>query len=68
MIVNTTGVYLLSPEDADAMQRLASDPAIASTTRIPHPYPENAARDFITNHLKERTDGSAADKQCKTTH
>jgi RimJ/RimL family protein N-acetyltransferase len=59
MTTKTAGVYLLSPEDAEAIQRLASDPAIAATTRLPHPYPENAARDFIASHLKERADGSA---------
>jgi RimJ/RimL family protein N-acetyltransferase len=58
MTIKTAGVYLLSLEDADAVQRLASDAAVAATTRIPHPYPENGARDFISSQLKERADGT----------
>jgi [ribosomal protein S5]-alanine N-acetyltransferase len=52
------GIYLLSIEDADALQRLASDPDVAATTRIPHPYPENAAREFIDAQLKARAEGT----------
>jgi [ribosomal protein S5]-alanine N-acetyltransferase len=59
MTIKTAGVYVLSLEDADALQRLASDPAVAATTRIPHPYPENAAREFVSHQLKERAEGTA---------
>src|SRR5829696_8837983 len=59
LATQTAGVYLLSPAHADAVQRLASDPAIAATTRMPHPYPENGARDFIERQLAERAQGSA---------
>ncbi len=59
MLTQTRGVFLISPQDADAIQALIGDPAIAATTRIPHPYPENGARDFIAAQEKERLDGSA---------
>ncbi len=49
--------YLLAPEHADAIQRLASDARIAATTSIPHPYPEHGARDFIAGHLAARAAG-----------
>ncbi len=55
----TLGLYLVTPEDADAIQRLVSDPTIAATTRIPHPYPENGAREFVARQLKERSEGTA---------
>lgn len=39
------------PADAPAIQRLASDRAIAaSTLLIPHPYPEGAAAEWIEGH------------------
>jgi RimJ/RimL family protein N-acetyltransferase len=57
--IQTAGVYMLSAEHADAIQRLASDAAIAATTRVPHPYPENAARDFIAAQMVERAEGTA---------
>jgi RimJ/RimL family protein N-acetyltransferase len=34
-------------------------PRSAATTRIPHPYPATAARDFITRQLAERAEGTA---------
>jgi RimJ/RimL family protein N-acetyltransferase len=40
-----------TPADAPAVQRLASDRAIAeSTLLIPHPYPEGAAAEWIAGH------------------
>ena len=59
MSMTNVGVYLLAPGDADEVQSLVSDPAIAAPTRIPHPYPENGARDFITRQLQERAEGTA---------
>ena len=56
---STTGVYFLSEKHAEAIQRLVSDPAIAATTRIPHPYPENGAREFIARQIAAREAGSA---------
>jgi RimJ/RimL family protein N-acetyltransferase len=58
MAISTTGVYLLSLEHVEAIQRLASDAAIAATTRIPHPYPASGARDFITRQLAETAEGT----------
>lgn len=52
-------IRLVTPEDAPAIQRLVSDPAIAATTRIPHPYPEDGARLFVARHLEERASGQA---------
>lgn len=59
MLTQTRGVFLISPQDADAIQALIGDPAIAATTRIPHPYPENGARDFSAAQEKERLEGTA---------
>jgi hypothetical protein len=39
MATTTAGVYLLAPEHADAIQRLASDPDIAAAIGAPYPYP-----------------------------
>jgi ribosomal-protein-alanine N-acetyltransferase len=59
MFTQTKGVFLISPHDAEAIQALLSDSAIAATTRLPHPYPENGARDFIAAQEKERLEGTA---------
>jgi len=59
MLTQTRGVFLISPQDAEAIQKLIADPAIAATTRIPDPYPENGARDFIAAQEKERLEGTA---------
>ncbi len=53
------GTYLIVPEHADAIQRLAADARIAATTSIPHPYPEHGARDFIAQQLEDRAAGRA---------
>jgi RimJ/RimL family protein N-acetyltransferase len=58
-MTKTSSINLVAMEHAEEIQRLASDPAIAATTRIPHPYPANGARNFIEAHLKERGEGSA---------
>ena len=55
----TAACYLLAPEHADAIQRLAADPRIAATSSIPHPYPETGARDFIAQQLADRAAGRA---------
>ena len=59
MTIQTAGVYRLAAEHAEAIQRLASDPAVAANTRLPHPYPENGAREFIAAQAKERAEGTA---------
>lgn len=51
-------IGLLTMDYAQAIQQLASDPDIAATTRIPHPYPENAARLFIEMSEQGRKDGT----------
>lgn len=51
------GTYLLAPEHADAIQRLAADARIAATTSIPHPYPAQGARDYIARQLEDRAAG-----------
>lgn len=44
-------------EDAPAIQAIAADPSVASTTAsIPHPYPENGAARFI-EHVREVANG-----------
>lgn len=53
----TAGVYLLHPGHAPAIQALVADPAIAAYTRIPHPYPENGAAEFIASQIAEREAG-----------
>lgn len=53
-----TAVYSLTAAHADALQRLASDPAIAATSRLPHPYPAGAAREFIDRLLACRAEGT----------
>lgn len=50
---------MLAVEHAAALQLLASDPAIAATTRIPHPYPPGAALQFIEHQRKESAEGRA---------
>jgi RimJ/RimL family protein N-acetyltransferase len=50
---------MLRPEHADAIQQLASDPEVAATTRLPHPYPPGAAREFIERCAKERAEGES---------
>jgi len=53
----TAGVYLLAPEHAPALQILADNPAIAATTRIPHPYPPGGAQEFVEQQVQERLEG-----------
>lgn len=52
----TTARLLIRPftrEDADAVERLAGDRAVADTTlHIPHPYPKGAAAVWIAQHEK----------------
>lgn len=54
---NTRGIYLLQQRHAAAIQELASDAAIAATTRIPHPYPENGAATFLEIVEQQRQEG-----------
>lgn len=45
-------------EDEDAVQLLASDPAIGATSLVPSPYPPGGAREFIERALCNRERGS----------
>lgn len=56
---STTGIYLLAPEHAEAIQRLAADSRVAATSSIPHPYPEHGARHFVAQQLEDRAAGTA---------
>lgn len=53
------GVYRLHEGHLDALQALASDAAVAATTRIPHPYPADGARTFFALLQRERAAGTA---------
>jgi [ribosomal protein S5]-alanine N-acetyltransferase len=45
-------------EHADAIQRLAGDPAISEMTRVPSPYPPGGAASFIANSIEGRNQGT----------
>ena len=48
----------LLPEDAQTIQRLASEPRVAATTlAIPHPYPDGEALRWIESHAALRDTG-----------
>lgn len=48
----------LALTDAPAIQKLASDRAVADTMiSIPHPYPEGEAENYISNKIAEFRDG-----------
>lgn len=43
----------IAPTHAEAVQRLASDPAVTAKTRLPEPYPEGGAAAWI-RHVQPR--------------
>ncbi|KAB2336054.1 GNAT family N-acetyltransferase [Cytobacillus depressus] len=48
----------LSLDDAEMIERYASDYELAKTTlNIPHPYPKGSAKAFVANVLEEETEG-----------
>jgi RimJ/RimL family protein N-acetyltransferase len=55
--MKATGIYSLSPEHADAIQRLLSDPDILANTRLPEPLAPDAAQTLIARRLEERAAG-----------
>jgi RimJ/RimL family protein N-acetyltransferase len=48
----------IEEDDAEAVQTLASDAAIAATTTLPHPYPPDGAREFIHMAIGQRDAGT----------
>lgn len=50
---------VISMVHAEAVQRLASDPEVAATTRLPHPYPAGGAEKFIAAQLADGKDGKS---------
>ncbi len=53
------GINRLHEGHLEALQHLASDAAIAATTRVPHPYPPDGARTFFALMQQERVAGTA---------
>lgn len=54
--IQTSRLFLraFEPDDAQAVQQLANNPAIASNTRsLPYPYNEKMARDWINSHREK---------------
>ncbi len=43
----------------DAIQSLASNPEVAATTPLPHPYPADGAASFIADATQARAQGTA---------
>lgn len=58
-IEESCGVYRLHERHLAALQQCAADPAIAATTRVPHPYPPDGAATFYAETLREREAGTA---------
>lgn len=44
--------------DAPSIQRYASDPRVAATTHVPHPYPANGATEFVRGCMAGRDAGT----------
>ena len=49
----------LALDDAEAVQRYASDARVADTTTIPHPYPDDGAISYIRKCLDEAAAGTS---------
>lgn len=54
----TGGIYPLGPHHLDDLQRIAADPRVAATTRLPHPYPPDGARRFFARLEQGRAAGT----------
>ena len=48
----------IEPSDERDLHRCAADPQVAATSGIPHPYPDGAARAWISKALKREADGT----------
>ncbi len=55
---HTAGTYLLSPAHAEAIQRLASDPDLATFTEIARLASAPGVQDFIARQLERREEGT----------
>jgi ribosomal-protein-alanine N-acetyltransferase len=53
-LAETCGIYLLGPQHLPKLQQYASDPAIAATTRLPHPFPPDGAEQFLAQVEHDR--------------
>lgn len=53
-LAETCGIYLLGPQHLPRLQEYARDPAIAATTRVPHPFPADGAAAFLAQVEIER--------------
>lgn len=58
-VAETCGVYRLHERHLPALQQLAAHPALAATTRLPHPYPPDGAEAFFAAMQQERAAGTA---------
>ncbi len=58
-LASTCGIYLLAEHHLPAVQQLASAVAVAATTRLPHPYPDDGARTFYNDLQRDRAAGTA---------
>jgi [ribosomal protein S5]-alanine N-acetyltransferase len=56
--VSRIGLRPVEMSDAPAIQAYVSDPRIAATTTIPHPYPATGAEEFIASRLAMRAAGT----------
>lgn len=52
-------IVFIEPRHAEAMQRLVSEFAVAKWTRLPHPYPDGGAVEFIRHQEEERAVGKS---------
>jgi len=52
-------ICFIEHRHAPAVQELASDFAVAEWTRLPHPYPEDGAVEFVEMQILERKLGKA---------
>ena len=48
----------LASDDAPAIQRYATDPRLAATSHVPHPYPSDGAERFVARRLADRDAGT----------
>lgn len=55
----SAGVFLLAAEHADAVQRFAEDPSLASMTGMPYPPPPGAGAAMIARTTDDRLAGTA---------